>query len=313
MPKFPVPNTEATVRIDIDGLAACCFNSAFTDPGPPARRGRWEVALPHVADHQLSIEIPDLGVVLDLLPDGVKKIEIKDRTGVEVSNPKNIVGGTFDRKIRPTEDTKYDYRWLVDFTDRTETPHVMPTMVPDSDVTMLYVYDSTFYTDMSDVVNQMTLADHEDTGLIIGNRVVPAPEHHAGPALDRSPNFGFAAPKIIIDVHHLGITPQLVDIFFDDNLQMTVSRGDEPQLIHFINREPDRDPLEGGVIKTVRNEYGRGDFFRYYTLFNVPDGSARFHLWERINRTQPMDAERAVEGDCNAVRVDAYPNLDGLL
>src|SRR2546426_1972041 len=121
MAPFPVPDTSATITIEIFGLAACCFNAAYRDAS--GRVGRWEVAFPRPDDHALMIQSLKLGKIE--VPSDTAIMEFKDRTGVLVDNPKHEPG-TFDRKTVPTPSNKNDYRWLTDFTNMTEVPHTSP-------------------------------------------------------------------------------------------------------------------------------------------------------------------------------------------
>lgn len=314
MPEFHVPDAGATTKIEITGLAACCFNASYQDPGGSGRVGRWEIALPR-EDHQLAIETDTLGTLN--VPEVLKKIEIKDRVGVKVDNPKHLKD-PFDRQ-KPKLSNKYDYRWLTDFTDASEIPHTNPTMVAGSNVTMLYVYDATCYTELEAEPTRMSLTPHDNTGLIKDEGLVPAPDYLAGPVLDNAAYFfGFVARSIIFDVHPPERAQGVVDIFLGTEILTTINQGTKPFRIDVSNMEAQGfKPPGGGTVETAAYKYGRGDFYRYYKLFRVPSYSPKFHLWSRTDRN-PGDkvsssGDPARTGDCNGVRVDSFANLDGLL
>src|SRR5262245_5926436 len=142
MPKFPVPDPKATVKINILGLAVCCFNKRYRDPKDPVRKGRWEIAIPRgINDHVLTIDLGKPGVLH--VSSSAKTIEIKDRTGVEVENPKHAQK-PFDRSRRDRNDPM-DYQWLLDFNEATGTTPKETPLLKTEGLTMLYIYDATFY------------------------------------------------------------------------------------------------------------------------------------------------------------------------
>jgi len=326
---FDVPDPQATIRITIQGLAACCFNPDFEDPDHPERRGRWEIALPRFTDHQLSLEIRG-AATLQVAP-GVQTIEIGDRYGVKVENPQHEVD-PFDRH-HPLDSDLYDFRWLTDFTEVGTVQRDPLTIMPTADLTMLYVYDATAYTDMTifdnnpaEAPGEVLLVPSDDTGVIKEDKlknfkVLPPADYHAGPILDKAELYGFIAADIRIDVHSPGADQGLVDISFDDTPMATIKQDTKPVEIIIANMEPETaanaGPLPGSVIETPQFRYGRGDFFRYYQLFDVPATGVRFHLWEKRERQLPPDPKndnRSVRtgSDCNGTRVSAFRNLRAL-
>jgi hypothetical protein len=308
MGKFDVPDTKATLCMDIVGLAACCFNADYKDS---VRKGRWEVAFPRFDDHLLTLTFGN--TVVRVLP-SVKKIEIKDRTGVDVSNPRYEVSGRFTRD----DITKFvnDFRWVTGFTDPYDFPHGKVTVDPKIDVTIAYIYDSTFYTPtFPGKPNIMVRATQDQTGQVIRGKVFSVPDYQAGPVLDKADALGFIASSVAVDVHSYEIGKGIVDIIFDDDHRITINQTDGPRDLAIENMEPPRkqdEPVvpdeEGSVFKTATNEYGRGDLYRYYELFKVE--GQKFHVWEKKARQSGL-ASSARTGDCNAVRVD-LPHLGEL-
>jgi hypothetical protein len=325
MPIFRVPDPEATITIEILGLAACCFNAAFTDPTRPGLVGRWEVAIPRPRDHELIMRVRQSATIT--VPSDAQTVKFKDRVGVKVDNPKHQ-RDPFNRKVLPPTSDKRDYRWLTDFTDTIEIPHSPPVQIPPgvgrAAVTKFYFYDATFYAEIDeDPPIKMVLPPHDNTGLIKERgRIIPAPEFLAGPVLDRPQHeFGHVARNIKIDIHRPGVGTGLVDILIDNEILTTIKQGANPRVITIENMERRNfEPPPGGTVKTASSEYGRGDFFRYYEFFGVTDTSPKFHLWSKKDRepeaakasTTSPGGEPARTGDCNGVRVDSFSNLDGL-
>ena len=319
MAKFPVPDQKATVKANIIGLAICCYNAKYEDPEDKTRKGRWEVAIPRFDDHLLTINLPVVGILH--VATSVKKIEIKDRKVVQVDNPKNEENEYFNRNDKKKSDPR-DYRWLADFNEVTETTPEEVTMVKMKPLTMLYIYGATFYAELSDA-GKIKLASHADSGQVIKKgkviNVTSCPEYHTGPVLDQPGLFGYIAAKAVADVHSPGEIEGdgEVDLFIDDYLLKTYKQGSEPQDIIISNMEKEGAPdPPGSVIITPKHHYGRGDFYRYYELFQTPDDNKR-HTWEKRERfkkaagtlSEPLPAKT---GDCNGIRADGFDNLDGL-
>lgn len=298
-----VLNPFATITIGFQGLAVYCHNPTFDDGS--GRKGRWEIAIPRFIDHELIMSIPGLGVIT--IDRRVKKIEIKDRVGVP-TKPKHELG-FFDRKDKAKSDSK-DYRWLTNITDNGEIPHGTVTIKKKKDlaVTMLYVYDAVFYTKTIEDFS-LVLGTHNATCPVDQGVPKPLPEAQAGKALDAITDpYGFSAVAVGIDIQ----SPNggVVDLIFDNGARTSFPQADGLHSIFMSNLEPaDAKPQEGGRVTTVGARYGRGDFFRYYELFEVT-GSDRFHLWEKF----PLDLAGplpAIEGDCNGTRVD-FTDLNDL-
>jgi len=317
MPKFPVPDPGATVKINIAGLAVCCFNKKYRDPKYPARKGRWEVAIPRgIEDHVLTIDIGRPGVLH--VSSGVKTIEIKDRNSVEVENPKHAQK-PFDR-LRRDKNDPIDYRWLLDFNEATGTTPKETPLVKTERLTMLYIYDATFYSELSNQSGPIVMATHLDTGHVLKGAVSPHPDYHVGPVLDKAKRIGCAATKAVADVHSPGKDKGQVGLFIDGDLVKTCNQGSTPEEMTISNMElwqPDdqRAHPPGSRVTTARYHYGRGDFFRYYELFTVPKAK-RYHAWECWGRVAGEEEEGPIAsatGDCNPVGLNAFPNLSGLV
>src|SRR5215216_2310879 len=177
---FPVLNADATVSVSVEGLAV--YNH---EPQNHNGRVRWEIAIPRFVDHELLLNVPGAGVLR--IDRGVRRIELRDRSGVPVSDPLHR-GASFSRTDVAGSDP-LDYRWLTDFTDNSEMPHgavsVNPT--PDVLVTMLHVYDAVFYTKKIED-HPLVLATQRDTCPVVGGDPVPLPASQTGPILDAIKN-----------------------------------------------------------------------------------------------------------------------------
>jgi hypothetical protein len=303
---FDVLNPNATVTIALQGLSVCCFNQSFDN-----NRGRWEVAIPRFEDHALTVEIVGLGKML--INRDVKVIEIKDRVGV-ATRPTHEVGDSFDRKDRQGHD-KHDFRWITDFTNADELPHtnVRPlnngaARVP---VTMLYLQDALFYT--KQIENAEMVRSSIKNTIPVDNGVLASgfSREEVGKVLDKTAPFGFEAKTVGIDIQ----SPRggAVDIRLEQSVTATIPQGGGPQEIIIQNLDvPPSNPravleeAERRIIQTQKFEFGLGDFFRYYELFQVDDDS-KLHIWERSPITNPNNRT----GDCNSVRV-SLSNLDWL-
>jgi hypothetical protein len=304
---FEILYPMATVSIGLQGLAACCYNESFNQG-----RGRWEIAIPRFADHKLRIAIDGFSPLE--VDQGVEVIEIKARTGVPVP-PKYMVGDSFNRKDRSAQDDK-DFRWVTDYTNN-EIPHgtvsVKEQLAPGVEVTMLYVYDATFYAKqivpsgdgvlLHADLNKTGPVDESDrlTNIGINDGQVATFLEDLGATGD----FGFSAATVGMDI--LSPRDGAVDILFDLVPMRTIFQGGSPQEILIVNREPVGASTVGRLVETEDFIFGRGDFFRYYELFDV--AGEKFHLWERHPRLEFPGT--GITGDCNSTHV-ALPNLDGL-
>lgn len=300
----PVLNPNANVTISFEGLAVYCYNETFDN-----NRGRWEIAIPRFGDHELVMDIPNVGVLT--VGREVRKIEIKDRVGVRPPTPKYQVD-PFNRKDK-NGSNPLDYRWLTDSTNNSEIPHgqVIPKRRSDFPdrvhVTMLYVYDAVFYTKKVED-HPLLLATHAATCPLQNGNPVPLPPQQAGDALDAIKDpYGSSATAVGIDIQ----SPNggVVDITFPNNV-ISLKQGREPHKISIKNLEPDGEPRPEATVPTQIARYGRGDFFRYYELF-VVGSRDRFHLWEKFPPAPPGQPLPAIEGDCNGTGVN-FPNLDDL-
>jgi hypothetical protein len=317
MQKFPVPDKAATINISLIGLAVCCFNEKYTDPKNSARKGRWEVAIPrNIKNHFLTIDLGLPGILH--VSSNVKTIEIRDKHGVSVDNPKHEKD-PFDRRHPETSDP-LDYRWLADFNEISNTTPKDVTRVKSARVTMLYIYDATFYSQRDEQAGQIVVASQKDTGQVVKDQILSCPDYHSGPVLDTSLPIGFIGDKILADVHSPGKGKGVVEIIFDDKLERTYHQGSEPHKLIIQNMEPpslypdeEQKIPPGSINITVDFQYGRGDFFRYYEIFKVRENK-KVHTWEKRDKikregSSGQGAEPAKTGDCNAVRIDSFQSL----
>lgn len=299
---LPILNPAATVTIALEGLGVYCFNEAFDN-----NRGRWEVAIPRFGDHELVMDIPNVGVIT--VGREVNRIDIRDRVGVRPARPKHEVD-PFDRKDKTRSDPK-DHRWLAEFSNEIPHGHVIPKRRSDFPnrvrVTMLYIYDAVLYTKKVED-HPLLLATHAATCPVENGVPRPLPPEQAGRELDaiRDP-YGFSATAVGIDIQ----SPNggVVDIIFPDKV-MSFNQAAQPHRISIKNLEPDDQPSADTIVNTAIARYARGDFFRYYELF-VLGSRDRFHLWEKFPPAPPAPPFPALEGDCNGTGVN-LPNLDDL-
>lgn len=303
---FHVLNDRATVTIAIQGLAVFCYNP---------QEKRWEIAIPRFGDHRLTIDAPGFS---DQNPT-VNTIQIKDRQGVPAPprHPIRDSDQEFDRKnktgIRLLD---MDYRWVTGFTNANEIPHGTVTPKPSStpgrvSVTMLHIPDATLYAKSLED-NSLILTTQNSTWRVDNGVPRPQPEPGAGAVLDSiTEPYGFSATTVGIDI--LSPNGGIVELKYDGTLKRSFAQqASGPLEILIKNGEPVGSPREDRIITTGTAQYGRGDFFRYYDLFQVT-GPNDFHLWEK----SPLDgslrkAKAAPEGDCNPIRVGTLADLSGL-
>jgi hypothetical protein len=243
---------------------------------------------------------------------GVKVIEIRDRVGVATS-PVHEVGEKFDRTKRDEHDP-HDFRWITDFMNFEELPHtnVHPknngaARVP---VTMLYLQDALFYT--KEIENAvMVQSTMNDTVPVVDGALGTFSREAVGTRLDQRQPFGFETKTVGIDIQ----SPRggAVDIILGQTVTATIPQGGKPQEIIIQNLDiTPADPevvlaqAQQRIIQTQHFEFGLGDFFRYYELFDADDAS-KLHIWERAPRT----SAKGRTSDCNSVRV-SLANLDAL-
>jgi hypothetical protein len=301
---FPILNPDATVSVAVEGLAVYNHNP-LDDNG----RVKWQVAIPRFLDHELLLRIPNIGTLF--IDRGVRRIELKDRSGVPVNKPL-FEGANFDRRNVAKSDP-LDYRWLTDFTNNSEIPHetVSLNTNPGVLVTMLNVYDAVFYTKKIED-HPLILATHRETCPVVNCLPIPLPPAQSGPILDAIVNpYGHSATAVGIDIE--SPSGGVVDLILDGSVAMSFPKTNGLTELFISNLEPATVAFpKDAIVITSQARYGRGDFFRYYQLFNVTGGDS-FHLWEKFPPTpSPGIPDPAITGDCNGTG-GRFASLEDLL
>lgn len=349
----PVLYQDATATLKIFGLAASCLNSAYDDSTTypnSVRKTRWEVALPRFrADHALTIRVRKDGPTINLIPGvtsisggsrvynnngneqtvddwvigidpSVKYIEIRSEgNGATGYNPTNA-----DSNWSRTDpkDYIYDYQWVTDFEN-------VIAPIPGLAMTLLYVYDATFYSYLEDTPSQMLHVSQDDSGPVLGGQIQFRPDYVVGPILDNAPLWGYTGSAICGDFHPSdgqNAGTGKVDVFLkmDDKqpaeLLTTLYNGSvaDQGYIEIDNVEIDGYQRPAGAdITTASYGYSVGDNYLYYQIFNVDTLFRPFHDWEKIalpadkpNIRQSYITDKGEIVDCDGVSVK-LANLDG--
>jgi hypothetical protein len=194
----------------------------------------------------------------------------------------------------------------MDFTDSVAIPHGKVTVIQPNpvEITMLYIDDAIFYTKECED-GELILPTLEET-YPVENGSIKAPPENINQVLDMTASWGYSAATLGMDIQCQ--EGGRLDILFDNTMTASIPHQGTPQEILITNLEPSTESDPRRTIITENFEYGLGDFFRYYELFNVE--KSKFHIWEK--HAKSLGGKSGRTGDCHKVRVN-FPNLNDLL